>query len=462
LTSVGFGVRWMVSRAQDVAARITNDGTATPLLTDSPQVVEEKRDSVLTAADRLAASYDYDGAIALIEAHPAFQQDTVLVERVAHYQTVKATLVPVDPQQVTHIFYHSLINDPELCFADHDYNPAKQGANQWLTTVDEFNKITQEMYDRGFVLVGIHDLVQETVDQSGRTVFTPAQIMLPPDKRAFVLSIDDVSYYHNYSEYTCASKLVLDEDGSVTCEYTDRDGVTVYGAYDVVPLLDRFIEEHPDASYRGAKGIIALTGYNGVLGYRTDETYDWNHPQLDGEQRAYLAAHPDFDRATECAQATAVADAMKADGWEFANHSWGHINTPQSALGWIVEDNERWVRNVEPIVGPVDTLIFAFGADAQPWGLYDLGEAKVAYYYSQGYRIFCGVTFEQSMVLITEDYMRMNRRNIDGYRLYYNTIGVAADLYDLFDPGMVLDPYRPPVAPLVSYAADHAEEKAAE
>ena len=31
----------------------------------------------------------------------------------------------------------------------------------------------------------------------------------------------------------------------------------------MVPLIDRFVEEHPDFSYRGAKGIVALTGYDG-------------------------------------------------------------------------------------------------------------------------------------------------------------------------------------------------------
>ena len=53
------------------------------------------------------------------------------------------------------------------------------------------------------------------------------------------------------------------------------------GKYDLVPILDRFVEEHPDFSYRGAKAILALTGYNGVLGYRTDETYDPASPNYD-------------------------------------------------------------------------------------------------------------------------------------------------------------------------------------
>ncbi len=45
------------------------------------------------------------------------------------------------------------------------------------------------------------------------------------------------------------------------------------GDYDLVPILDSFIKEHPDFSYHGRKGILAMTGYNGVLGYRTDSAY---------------------------------------------------------------------------------------------------------------------------------------------------------------------------------------------
>ena len=49
----------------------------------------------------------------------------------------------------------------------------------------------------------------------------------------------------------------------------------------MVPLIDRFVEEHPDFSYRGAKGIVALTGYNGILGYRTDQSYETRPDDLD-------------------------------------------------------------------------------------------------------------------------------------------------------------------------------------
>ena len=43
--------------------------------------------------------------------------------------------------------------------------------------------------------------------------------------------------------------MIVDENGKPKCEYIQRDGTTVVGDYDVIPLMDKFLEEHPDASY---------------------------------------------------------------------------------------------------------------------------------------------------------------------------------------------------------------------
>ena len=70
-----------------------------------------------------------------------------------------------------------------------------------------------------------------------------------------------------------ASRLVLDENGDVKTEYIEDYGSVSVGDYYMVPLLDAFINEHPDFSYHGRKGMLAMTGYDGVLGYRTDIAY---------------------------------------------------------------------------------------------------------------------------------------------------------------------------------------------
>ena len=70
-----------------------------------------------------------------------------------------------------------------------------------------------------------------------------------------MLSVDDWSYYHSYDQKGYADKAVLDENGDVKCEYTDTNGNVTVGDYDVVPRLNTFLKAHPDASYKGARGM---------------------------------------------------------------------------------------------------------------------------------------------------------------------------------------------------------------
>ncbi len=412
------------------------------------EALEIAKTELIAKADRLALAYDYDGAIALIQTFENYEEDNRFTDKIAEYEVVKATCVPVNIKEVTHIFYHSLVVDPARAFANQEKNPQAVGNNQWMTTVSEFEKITQEMYDRGYVMVSIHDLYEEVVDENGETKFVEGTILLPPDKKAFVLSLDDLCYYHSYDGYGYASKIVLDENGEPTCEYIQADGTVVTGAYDVVPLMDAFVEEHPDASYKGAKGIIALTGYNGILGYRTDNSYVGPLEGLDYVKQVWIKEHPDFDLEQERAEAKKVAEAMMDNGWEFASHTWGHLRVRDASFERLKADTEKWLENVAPLVGGTDTIIFAHGQDLDKWGYYDENNEKYQYLKEQGFKVFCNVDSSKYATWLGDDYLRQGRRNLDGYRIYYNAIGEQNNVSDIFDASEVLDPERPPVPPL--------------
>lgn len=411
------------------------------------EAVTENYDEQIAEADLLAAMYDYDGAMSLLKGIESYSMNSQLQGKVAEYEAAKASCVPINPEDVTHIFYHSLVVDPQKAF-----DPDKEGYagwQQWMTTLSEFDKVTQSMYDRGYVLVSIHDLIKKTKNADGTVTIEPNQIMLPEGKKAYVLSLDDLSYYHTYDGRGVANRIVLDEEGKPTCEYIQEDGSVVYGDYDVVPRMDSFIEEHPDASYRGAKGIIALTGYNGVLGYRTDGTYSAENNQnaevyyTDDLQQAWLDAHPDYDFETECANAKKVADAMKEDGWEFASHTWGHKSVGDAPYDELVRDTERWLHYVTPIVGDTDTIVFAHGQDIAGGEGYDNSNEKYTYLKSKGFDIFCNVDSTPYQTSVTSDYLHQGRRNIDGYRIYQDTISENPMTTDLFDANAVIDPDRP-------------------
>lgn len=424
---------------------IEPSATPTPTKEAQEKPVSSDAAAIMEEAELLAMQYDYDGAMQKLMEVPDYQENSQVVAKIAEYQSTKDSCVAVKPENVTHIFYHSLVVEPEKAF-DQSV-PGWEGFCQWMTTVDEFNAITQQMYDNGYVLVSLKDLVNETTDEDGTVHFTKGNILLPEGKKPFVLSLDDLSYYHSYDGRGIATKMIIGEDGKPTCEYIQEDGTTVTGAYDCIPLMDAFLEEHPDASYHGAKGTVALTGYNGILGYRTDIAYK-TRQNLAEDQEAYLAANPDFDWDAEVAEAKKVAEAIKEDGWDFASHTWGHIRIGDATMENIKEDTEKWMSYVSPLIGGTDTIIFAHGQDLADWHDYSADNEKFSYFKSKGFNYFCNVDSAQYFLQIRDNYVRQGRRNLDGYRLWNDVHGEKNRTSDLFDAATVLDPKRTDVPDL--------------
>lgn len=418
----------------------SQSGASQTTESETQKVTEAPEEDLVAKADRLAAMYDYDAAIDLLKNSAGYANDSALQSKVSGYEATKATCVEYPLEEVTHIFYHSLVKDTKRAFGPGDHTSG--GINQVMTTIEEFNKITQSMYEKGYVMVKLSDMA--TFDENGNLV--KGKIMLPPDKKPFVLSQDDVSYYHYQEGYGMADKLVVDENGEVKTAYTEDDGSVTIGNDDMVPLIDEFVKEHPDFSYRGAKGTLAMTGYNGVFGYRTDIVYKTREPDsLDTDQKVWLDKHPDFNYDQDVADATKVAEAMKANGWTFASHTWGHQPVGTITLDKLKVDTQKWLDYVEPILGPTNIIIFAFGQDIGPVEGYtaENTDGKFEYLKSVGFDIYCNVDSSQYWVQFGDNFMRQGRRNLDGYRMYYNPELVS----DLFDANSVFDKARPTPVP---------------
>ena len=114
---------------------------------EEDDAAERQRQNILLQAERMSAAYDYDEAIRLIRTIAGCQTDEACQEKIRLYQAQKASCVPVNLEEVTHVFYHSLVVDPIRAFAGQERDPQAAGNNQWMTTVGEFEKIIQEMYD---------------------------------------------------------------------------------------------------------------------------------------------------------------------------------------------------------------------------------------------------------------------------------------------------------------------------
>ena len=108
-----------------------------------------------------------------------------------------------------------------------------------------------------------------------------------------------------------------------------------------------------------------------------------------------------------------------------------------------MKDTQRWLDNVATVVGSTDVIIFAFGADIGDWQPYTSDNSYFTYLKEKGFNIFCNVDSSKCWVQFGSNYMRQGRRNLDGYRMYYNPELVS----DLFDVSSVWDNARPTPVP---------------
>ena len=409
-----------------------------------PSVEDLAVEALLEQTDFIAAGYDYLKAIQLLQASEYYGTNEKITQKETEYQQLDRQLVVYSsPETITHIFFHSLIVDTERAF---DKDVDQDGYNMYMTTVDEFNAILEGMYQNGYVLISPYDMAYEVTDDSG-THFTYGQIRLPAGKIPFLMSQDDLNYY-SYMVGTgsginetpvfadtngdgFAHKIVIGDDGYPTCEYMTPDGNIVTGDYDLVPVLETFIQAHPDFSYHGARAILGMTGYEGVFGYRTKPSYE--------------AAMGSEAYAAEVQAAKEVAQCLRDHGWILASHSYGHPAYGNLTPERVERDSDKWENTVQTIIGDTDVILYPHGSDIAGIEKYTFDNKKFAALYEDGYRYFFNVDGHVYWNQLGDNYFRGGRRNLDGYRMYHN----PTKLRDLFDVDQVFDENRPTPVPSV-------------
>ena len=305
---------------------------------------------------------------------------------------------------ILNIFFHALVARPEIAFR----GSMKKHFTEWYVTADEYRKILHELYMNNYVLVDIKE-IYEVIERDGsiRVIYRPP--LVPEGKKPMILSVDDLSYYEYVKANGSVHKLVIDEKGGIAAWTDNGKGGELSYDLDAVTYLEEFIKRHPDFSIRGAKGILALTGFEGILGYHTHK----------------LNA-PEYREETE--KAIAVVNRLKELNWRFASHSWRHINIQEKPLSSLTHDQRLWDEQVKHILGDTDLFMYPYGAGVERQA------DKHKFLRDQGFRVFFGVGrgFGHNEF---KEYLYFERRNIDGvYFRYYK------DRRDrLFDIDKVMD-----------------------
>lgn len=292
---------------------------------------------------------------------------------------------------VEELFFHPLVLRPELAFTN---DRLGRGFEDYFVTAREFRLILHGLWHNGWTLVDAHRAA------TGR-------VRVPRGRKPFVLSEDDVNYYRYFAGRGLASRLVLDAHGEVRAEFRDRTCAHLSGD-DLVPLVDAAVAEHPELSADGAKGVLAVTGFEGLLGE--------HH----------------LSRPAARVRARALAARLRATGWTFASHTFGHIDLAHTAMGDIEHDTARWKDVADDVLGPVDLLVYPYGARPSPAGERLLRE--------NGFPIQFDIDIRARRV-VHDGVVVMSRRHVDGL-----AFGNPRRLAGFFDVDRVRDPARPPDA----------------
>ena len=176
---------------------------------------------------------------------------------------------------VEHLFFHPVVAYPELAF---DGDNQANGIDDYMVTADEYKKILQSVYDKGYILVDINSVWSEVTGEDGQAHMVKNTLYLPEGKKPLVLSFDDTNYYEYMLSNGFTWKLILGDDGKIASWGKDPQGNEVVSRdLDAIPILDKFVEEHPDFSPFGAKGLPESHGLRGHSGL----PYPDRHQELD-------------------------------------------------------------------------------------------------------------------------------------------------------------------------------------
>lgn len=407
-------------KVNDDAAKASSEAAAS-----EAERVALEAESIMDEAKVLAAGYDYEGAIGLLDSFSGKMEDyPEMVTMKSEFVDAQSKLVEHrDPNSIPNLAFHVLIADPARAFADDQYG-GKYNRN--FVTISEFSKILEQLYINGYVLVDFDSFTDNNSGVSGYESISAKTIYLPEGKKPIMLTETMVNYFTYMTDSNndgapdaggdgFASKLVVDASGNVKAEYIDASGQTHVGDYDLVPILETFIKTHPDFVYQGARATLAVCGYDGIFGYRINTSVistkgnDYYNEQVAG--------------------ATQVVNALRSHGYTLACYTFDNIPYGQKNANQISEDLKYWTNQITPVLGNVDVLVYAQTSD-----IGDYTGNKYTVLHNAGFRYFVS-NADVASTTVTSDYVHQKRLMVTGENMAWKSTSFA----DIFDCNVVLD-----------------------
>lgn len=321
--------------------------------------IKNQAKQYLEEAAQLAKHFDYEGAIATLEQFTGDRTEfPELADKIDQYRDAWSSLVLwEDTQNILCLSFQTLIADPDRAYSDSTYGSSYKSN---FVTTEEFFRVLEELYGNDYILVSTQDCFDKSTDEYGNICIEEKPLYLPAGKKPLILTQTNVCYnlYMVDSDGDLlpdaggagfANRLELDENGNLSAAIVHADGTETTGSYDLVPILESFIQTHPDFSYKGAKAILALTGFNGIFGYRT------NASALE------YVIQEDYDR--DVSNAVEICNVLRENGYEIACYTYSNKAYGGMDLSDMQEDLALWSEEVGSLIGRPDIFVFAQQSD---------------------------------------------------------------------------------------------------
>lgn len=223
-------------------------------------------------------------------------------------------------------------------------------------TGEEFDALLDRLYRAGFVLVD----AAETVDEKGSfRAFT-----VPADKTPFVFLVEDFNMDEARSSGGIAG-LVPAKDGTINGTFSIpflSDGPFEERPLGAPARLERFVANHPDFAFNGARGVLAMSFQNGALGFPlTSEqaTLQFNRLQRMGADLPGECP----DNVTITSRLNRLLDRLSDCGWHIAAQGFTRPSVPDLSLEELKEELHKMATLPAPF-NQLDIFCYANGNHA--------------------------------------------------------------------------------------------------
>lgn len=367
-------------------------------------ILNNYKDILINQANNYLNSGDNTTASNLLNSRKKYYKDDNTITNLINYnkQILDSNNLVEYTGNIEHLTFNTLMAFPEKALDSR--NSMSNTYDETKLTTKEFFNIINSLYKNNYILVNINDLYTQ---QSNKIVKN--KLFLPKNKKPLILSFDNVSYKSSYQNLGEIDKFILDRNNNIAT-YTTKKSIQERIQYDneFVVILEDFIENHPDFSYNNARGIIFLTGENGIFGYNTN--------------------HKNASNKYEAKKASEVVKKLKNLGWVFGCNNYTY--SEESLLSDIefAKELSLWNKEVKTIIG--ETNLYAY-----PYGNHNEKEtSKQELLTSNGFNLFF-INSNTPTLEFKNDICIMSRREINGTSLRNN----KSELIHLFDCEKVYD-----------------------